>query len=168
MESNQPNTLDKYLINCFIEKASKDHNVSKQNLLDTWYSINGSFSLSHVSEETDENDYIVREIVYSYELVFGCEIEHDLENRDEIAQDTKVAIQEYMDTNYPEYNASTLALFDGKNYEIDLYDDSITIYINGPEKEVDYIEIQLDDLVQHRGYRPRKPPERRSPKATRA
>ena len=151
MTSNQPNTLDKYLVNCFIEKASNDHDIPKQDLLNTWYSINGSFSLSHVSEEVDENndDYFTREIVYSYESVFGCETERDLDTREKIAQDIKISIEEYMGKNYPEYYVSIAALFDGKNYEIELYDDSVTMYINGPEKEIDCIKMQLDSMVQH-------------------
>lgn len=151
MTSNQPNTLDKYLVNCFIEKASVDHDVPKQDLLNTWYSINGSFSLSHVSEEIDDeiNDYLVREIVYSYENVFGCETERDLDSRIIIAQDIKVAIEEYMDINFPEYNVSIVALFDGKNYEVEIDGYNVTMYINGPEKEVDCIKMQLDSLVQH-------------------
>jgi hypothetical protein len=125
-------TLDKYLVNCFIDKASSEYDVPKQDLLNTWYSINGSFSLSHVSEEMD--DYLTREIVYSYESVFGCETERDLENRLKIAQDIKIAIEEYMGKNYPEYNVSIVALFDGKNYEVELEGDNIFLYINGPEK----------------------------------
>lgn len=150
MASNQPNTLDKYLVNCFIEKASVEHDIPKEDLLTTWYSINGSFSLSHVSEEIDESDeYLTREILYSYETVFGCETERDIETRDKIAQDIKIAIEEYMEKNYPEYNVSIVALFDGKNYEVELDSDSVVLYINGPEKEVDCIKMQLDSLVQH-------------------
>lgn len=155
LNCESPSTLDKYLVNCFIDKTSSTYDVPKQDLLNTWYSINGSFSLSHINEEgscsesDSEHEYLTKELVYSYEFVFGCETERDFDARCKIAKDIKIAIEEYMVKNYPEYLVSILALFDGKNYELEIENESVTLYINGPEKEIESIKIQLDSQVQH-------------------
>lgn len=157
LNCERPSTLDKYLINCFIDKTSNTYDVPKQDLLNTWYSINGSFSLSHISEEgggggsesESEYEYLTKEIVYSHSFVFGCETERDFDARCKIANDIKIAIEEYMAKNYPNYFVSILALFDGKNYELEIENENVTLYINGPEKEIESIKIQLDSQVQH-------------------
>lgn len=154
LNCERPSTLDKYLVNCFIDKTSATYDVPKQDLLNTWYSINGSFSLSHINEEScsesdSEYEYLTKEIVYSHSFVFGCETERDFDVRCKIAKDIKIAIEEYMTKNYPDYLVSILALFDGKNYELEIENENTTLYINGPEKELESIKIQLDSQVQH-------------------
>lgn len=147
MESERVNTLDKYLINYFIDKASEEHSIPKQKLLNTWYSVNGSFSLSHVSEDNENDDFITKEVTYSYDSVFGCETERDGDVRNRIINDIKANIEKYMNQNYPEYRLSTVALFDGKNFEVEIEDENANLYINGPEKEISCIITQLDSQV---------------------
>jgi len=122
-------TLNSYLAKCFIDKDLYD---------------DSSFKNININD-----DEYTREFVYSYVHVFGSETERDLEKRVKIAQDIKIAIKEYIAKNYTDYQVSAIELFDGRNYEIELTDDNAILYINGPEKEVDAIKMQLDSLVQH-------------------
>ena len=154
----EPNTLDRYLVNCFIDRASEEHGVPRQDLLNTWYSMNGSFSLSKVLEESDENsngdcscdeEFYVKETSFSYDMVYGCETERDVDKRIKIAHDIKGAIEIFMSKSYPEYMISTISLFEDRNYEIDIQDYDVIFYIHGPEHEINSIVIQLDDIVKN-------------------
>lgn len=158
-------TLDRYLVNCFISEVAEDYDVDKRELLNVWRSVNRSFSLSNILEdvnsdsnssdndedsevennEDDDDDYY-HETTFSFENVKGCEGERYTTIQREIAQDIHRAIGDYMTDHYSKY-MSDLNLPGEPSYELAVDGDTVDFCVNGPKHEVDAIVLQISNLI---------------------